>query len=215
MSSSVVRSMRDETEGTRGAEATISETVFLGRDAVVKHRPAKSYRLPELDSHIRSVRTKNEARIMHEAREAGVRTPCIYDIDLKKCDIVMERIKGRMVKDILDSEPLRADEVCETIGLTIARLHSARICHGDLTTSNMILTDEGEICLIDLSMGCTRAETEDIGVDLRLLERAFASAHMELEGSFSKLMDAYYSNIPDAKAVRKKVEDIRNRGRYT
>ena len=207
--------MMQDPDGAKGAEATISDVVFLGRSAIVKHRPPKTYRLPELDEHIRSSRTRNEARIMHEAREAGVRTPCIYDIDLKECDIVMERIKGHMVKDVLDSEPERAEEICRDIGLTIAKLHTARICHGDLTTSNMILTDDGEICLIDLSMGCTRAETEDIGVDLRLLERAFTSAHIELEDAFTILMDTYFANIPDAKAVKKKIEDIKNRGRYT
>lgn len=207
--------MNTESECTKGAEATISETVFLGREAVVKHRPPKTYRLPELDTHIRSSRTRNEARIMHEARQAGVRTPCIYDIDLKNCDIVMERIHGSMVKDVLDSEPDRAEDICKEVGATIARLHTARICHGDLTTSNMILTDNGHICLIDLSMGCTRAETEDIGVDLRLLERAFTSAHVDLMAAYDAMMDTYYSMIPDAKSIRKKVEDIKNRGRYT
>ena len=64
-------------------------------------------------------------------------------------------------------------------------------------------------------MHCTRAETEDIGVDVRLMERAFTSAHVELEDAFSVLMDAYYSNVPDAKSVKRKVEEIRNRGRYT
>ena len=91
------------TDCAMGAEATITESDFLGMDAVVKQRPPKTYRLPELDHHIRSSRTRNEARIMHEARAAGVRTPCIYDIDLKECSITMERMDGRMVKDVLDS----------------------------------------------------------------------------------------------------------------
>lgn len=207
--------MGSGSEHAQGAEAVITEAECLGRRAVVKHRPPKSYRLPELDRHIRTTRTRNEARIMHEARAAGVRTPCIYDIDLKECSITMEEIRGATVKDHLDAHPEEASDVCRRIGETIARMHSARICHGDLTTSNMIITDSGEICLIDLSMGCTRAETEDIGVDLRLLERAFTSAHTELDQAFADMMDSYYANIPDPKAVKKKVEDIRNRGRYT
>lgn len=198
-----------------GAEATVTPCEFLGRDAVVKRRPPKTYRLPELDLHIRSSRTRNEARIIHEARAAGVRTPCIYDIDLKECSITMERVRGTVVKEHLDLHPGDADRVCRMIGECVARLHSARICHGDLTTSNMILTDSGEICLIDMSMGCTRAETEDIGVDLRLLERAFGSAHVDLADAYGAMMDSYYAGIPDAKAVRRKVEEIRNRGRYT
>lgn len=202
-------------DSAQGAEAVITETSYLGWDAVVKSRPPKVYRLPDLDAHIRSSRTRNEARIMHEARAADVRTPCIYDIDLKECSITMERIKGTMVKDHLDEHPEDAERVCRMIGECVARLHRARICHGDLTTSNMILTDDGEICLIDMSMGCTRAEIEDIGVDLRLLERAFTSAHIDLLQAYDAMMDSYYSMVPDAKAIRKKVEEIKNRGRYT
>ncbi len=198
----------------QGAEAIVTEETFLGHRALMKYRPAKTYRLPELDTHIRSARTKNEAKIMHDARAAGVRTPCIYDIDLSKCSIVMEFIEGKSVKDVLNHCPERADEICEKIGQVIARMHSAGICHGDLTTSNMILENDG-ICLIDFSMGCTKADLEDIGVDLRLLERAFSSAHVGLEPSFSKLMDTYYSNVSNAKQVRKKLEDIKNRARYT
>lgn len=202
-------------ECARGAEATISEGEFLGREAMIKHRPPKEYRIAELDSRIRSARTRSEARLMHEARIAGVRTPCIYDIDLKESTIVMERIRGRTVKNVLDADPGRADEVCRMIGTEVAKLHSARICHGDLTTSNMILTDGGELCILDFSMGCSRADVEEMGVDIRLLERAFTSAHTDLTGSLDALMDSYYAGIPNPDAVRKKVEDIKNRGRYT
>ncbi|MBE6528873.1 MAG: Kae1-associated serine/threonine protein kinase [Thermoplasmata archaeon] len=198
----------------QGAEATIIEGDFLGRKALIKTRPAKSYRLPELDTHLRSVRTKNEAKIMHDARIAGVRTPCIYDIDLKEFSITMEYIDGPAVKDVLDEHPEMADEICEKIGASVAKIHSAGICHGDLTTSNMIYKD-GEVCLIDFSMGCTKAELEDIGVDLRLLERAFSSAHVGLESSFDRLMETYYDNVANAKQVRKKLIDIKNRARYT
>ncbi len=197
-----------------GAEATVTLEQFLGRDALIKMRPAKTYRLPELDEHIRSVRTKNEAKIQHDARLAGVRTPCIYDIDLKKCAITMEYVKGVSVKEYLDKNPEKADEICGKIGEAVAKLHNAGICHGDLTTSNMILEGE-DICLIDFSMGCVKAELEDIGVDLRLLERAFSSAHVGLESSFDKLMETYYSNIDNAKQVKKKLVDIKNRARYT
>jgi TP53 regulating kinase-like protein/N6-L-threonylcarbamoyladenine synthase/protein kinase Bud32 len=198
----------------QGAEATVSLGMFLGRKVLIKTRPEKSYRLPEIDARIRSSRTRNEARIMRDARDAGVRTPCIYDIDLRSSSITMEYIEGRAVKDVLDEHPERADEICGKIGAAVAKLHSAGICHGDLTTSNMIL-DGDEICFIDFSMGCAKSELEDIGVDLRLLERAFSSAHVGLEPSFQVLMDTYYANVQNPKAVRKKLDDIKNRCRYT
>lgn len=198
----------------QGAEAIVDRSEFLGRKALVKTRPGKSYRLPEIDAHIRNIRTRNEARIMRDARNAGVRTPCIYDIDLKECSITMEYIEGGSIKDVLDEEPERADEICVKIGEAVAKLHSAKVCHGDLTTSNMILEDD-QVCLIDFSMGCANAELEDIGVDLRLLERAFSSAHVGLEDSFGKLMETYYSHVSDPKAVKRKLTDIKNRCRYT
>jgi TP53 regulating kinase-like protein/N6-L-threonylcarbamoyladenine synthase/protein kinase Bud32 len=78
----------------------------------------------------------------------------------------------------------------------------------------MILEGD-EVCLIDFSMGCANAELEDIGVDMRLLERAFSSAHVGLETSFDVLMETYYANIKNAKQVAKKLTDIKNRARYT
>lgn len=203
-----------DSDDARGAEAVVSGCEYHGRKAVVKVRPPKTYRHPELDLHIRTTRTRNEVRLLREARDAGVRTPCIYDVDMASCSITMEHVPGGSVKDLLDSDPGSAERVCGMIGETVARLHSASVCHGDLTTSNMILTDDG-ICLIDFSMGCSKASLEDIGVDIRLLERAFTSAHTELSSGFDALMESYYSGIDDPDAVRRKVEDIRNRGRYT
>jgi TP53 regulating kinase-like protein/N6-L-threonylcarbamoyladenine synthase/protein kinase Bud32 len=78
----------------------------------------------------------------------------------------------------------------------------------------MIVTD-GEVSLIDFSMGSSRVTLEEIGVDVRLLERAFTSAHPGMEGLFEALMGSYYSTVDEPEKVRKKVEDIRNRGRYT
>ncbi len=198
-----------------GAEATVTRIAFLGRDAVRKTRPPKSYRLPELDGRIRSARTRNEARLMREARRAGVRTPCVYDIDLSDCSIVMESVEGRTAKEAIDSDPGSAPAIAKVIGRTVARLHAAGICHGDLTTSNMILMPDGELCLIDFSMGCSKATLEDVGVDVRLLERAFGSAHAGMDDAMDAMMDAYFGSVPDADAVRRKLEDIKNRGRYT
>ena len=199
----------------RGAEATVYRTVYLGRDAVVKTRIPKGYRHPELDLKLRSSRTKHEAKVMIEARRAGVRTPVIYDIDVKKCDITMEYIIGRKIKDVLDAEPSKAKELCKEIGKTVAKLHNVGISHGDLTTSNMILMPDGEICIFDLSLGTATAELEDLGVDIHLLQRAFTSAHSGLDEELKALMDSYSKNMKNSKSVLKRVDDIRGRARYT
>ncbi len=198
-----------------GAEAVVTRTEFLGRDAVVKTRVRKGYRHPDLDGHLRMMRTRTEVRVMREARLAGVRSPVIYDTDLKEGSITMEYIRGESVKSILDNEPDRAEDICWKIGEMIAKLHCRGISHGDLTTSNMIMNDEGEICLIDFSLGDTRVDLEAMGVDLHLMERAFTSAHSGIDHAYNMIIDAYKKNIPQADKVLARVEDIKSRARYT
>ena len=198
-----------------GAEAVVTHTEFLGRDAVVKSRVRKGYRHPDLDDHLRTKRTKTEVRVMREARLAGVRSPVIYDTDLKEGTITMEYIHGESVKSILDDEPDRADEICWKIGEMIARLHTRGISHGDLTTSNMIMNDDGEICLIDFSLGDTRVDIEAMGVDLHLMERAFTSAHSSIDNAYKMIIDSYKQHLPQADKVLARVEDIKSRARYT
>jgi TP53 regulating kinase-like protein/N6-L-threonylcarbamoyladenine synthase/protein kinase Bud32 len=152
---------------------------------------------------------------MIEARKAGVRTPVIYDIDVKECNITREFIAGRKVKEILDDEPSVSKELCSRIGKIVAMLHNARISHGDLTTSNMILMPNGDICIFDLSLGTTLAEIEDLGVDVHLLQRAFTSAHSGMDDELNILMDSYSKSMKDYDIILKRVEDIKGRGRYT
>ncbi|MDR0523912.1 MAG: Kae1-associated serine/threonine protein kinase [Candidatus Methanoplasma sp.] len=197
-----------------GAEAEVREAEYLGRRAVCKVRLPKRYRHPDLDARIRQSRTRAEARLIREARRAGARTPVIYDIDVAGCAITMERVEGRLVKDVLDSGG-DDEALCASIGRAIAMIHDAGICHGDLTTSNMILEEGGRVCLIDFSMGRTSADAEDMGVDLRLLERAFSSAHPGLERSYAALMDAYRRRKRNPEEILRKVEEIKGRGRYT
>lgn len=203
------------TEIARGAEGSIYRTVFLGRKAVVKVRSPKGYRVPELDARIRGLRIRSEARLLREARRAGLRTPVVYWVDPADAAIVMEDVGGETVKRHLDEHPEDAPAVCRQIGRDLARLHNARLSHGDLTTSNMILTAGGSICYIDFSMGASLVETEDMGVDIRLLERAFSSAHPKLKDAYAELIKEYCAVKTDSQAVMDKVQEIKERGRYT
>ena len=199
----------------RGAEAEIGRDVWMGRKVIVKSRVTKGYRHPELDASIRVSRTKNEARLILDARRHGVPTPIIYDIDLKNGKIVMEEIVGERVKDVLDStddDGRRA--ICTEIGRLVALLHKAAITHGDLTTSNMIMRDH-RIWFIDLSLGTRNAMIEEMGVDLHLLKEAFQSAHSEILPMYEVILASYCSNFERGNEVLKKIRDIEDRGRYT
>ena len=198
-----------------GAEGSVRITDFFGRPAVAKIRSPKKYRVPELDSSIRSKRTRAEARLLREARGAGVRTPVVYLVDPTEGLIVMERIAGPTVKEYLDAHPENAEKICGQIGRDLAHLHDARVAHGDLTTSNMIVCPDGKICFIDFSMGSYPADDEAVGVDVRLLERAFASAHPGMESAYSALIGEYCAEKKNSEAVIAKVTEIKERGRYT
>jgi len=202
-------------EIARGAEACIYRTEFLGRDAVKKVRLPKGYRVPELDSKIRSIRIRAEARLIRDARHAGIRTPVIYWADPAEGSIIMEDVRGITAKTYLDEHPEDADRICAEIGTSVAKLHNAGITHGDLTTSNIMVMDDGRLCFIDFSMGRSLSEIEDMGVDMRLLERAFSSAHPKLQDAYKALLDAYCIEKTDSEAVMDKVREIKERGRYT
>lgn len=199
----------------RGAEAELRKTEFLGRSAVEKVRVPKAYRLPALDEELRRSRIRMEARLMAEARAAGVSVPILYDINLVDNTIVMEFIDGPTAKEVLDTGGERAKETAREIGRLTGRLHRAGIIHGDLTTSNMILRD-GRIVMIDFSLGAKGETAEERGVDLHLLREALTSAHRNAAAYYREVLAGYREAMgAAAKDAIAKVKEIEGRGRYT
>ncbi|MEM2839723.1 MAG: KEOPS complex kinase/ATPase Bud32 [Thermoplasmata archaeon] len=200
----------------RGAEAELHDGRWLGREIILKRRIPKGYRHPALDSKIRAQRTKNEARLMLEARSRGISVPIIYDINLQNAEITMERIFGPRIKDLFNTLPEdEAKALAAEIGRIAAILHSNDIVHGDLTTSNMLMREDGKICLIDFSLGEKTDAVEKKGVDLHLLFEAFHSAHYMREHLLENVIDSYRKNYKEAPAILQRVKEIEKRGRYT
>lgn len=199
----------------RGAEAEIRQGKWHGRDVIVKSRVPKGYRHPDLDGALRSSRTKNEARLIQEARRLGVPTPIIYDVDVVGAEIVMQEIKGPRVKDLLDgSDDATRRHLCSEMGRMVALLHKGGITHGDLTTSNMIFED-GRIWFIDFSLGTKNADVEEMGVDLHLLKEAFQSAHSSFLACYDVVLGSYKKEFSRGEEVLRKIKQIEDRGRYT
>lgn len=199
----------------QGAEAKIIHSRYLGKDAVKKHRIKKSYRIKEIDDRLISQRTKDEAKLIHAARKQGVSVPLIYDVDIVNGIITMAFIKGKRVKDLFDqiSESKRKS-LCILMGKSIARLHNNDIIHGDITTSNMILSDD-TVVFIDFGLGEFNHELEAKGVDLHVLMEAMESTHSRNAQSFDYVLQGYETEFHgDAKQVEKKIHDIILRGRY-
>ena len=199
----------------RGAEAELRRTEFLGRPAVEKVRVPKGYRRASLDDDLRRVRIRMEARLIAEARAAGVAVPILYDVDLAGHRIVMEFIDGPTAKEVLEGGGSRAHEVARELGRIVGRLHRAGIIHGDLTTSNMIVRD-ARIVFIDFSLGAKEDGLEARGVDLHLLREALTSAHARATAYYRDVLAGYRETLgPAARDVIAKVKEIESRGRYT
>jgi len=199
----------------RGAEALIYVDYFEGRKVIVKERIKKTYRIPELDFQLRRDRTRREAKLLTEARKAGVPTPQVFYVDEVNSKIYMEYIDGYKLKDIVDfiSENEIID-IFQAVGENIGRLHSSFIIHGDLTTSNMILK-EGKVYFIDFGLGFFSKRIEDMGVDLNLLREAVKSTHFHfLNLIWENIVIGYKKSFKEWEKVLKKVDEIERRGRY-
>ncbi len=202
----------------KGAEASLYLETWQNRQVIVKQRHPKRYRIPELDLMIRSQRTLHEPNIIHKAKEAGVPTPTIFRVDVAEAKILMEFVEGKQVKEVLDTvsseERLRLSVL---MGRMIGRLHKHGIIHGDLTTSNMILTPYGKIVFIDFGLSERSVELEPKGVDLHLMKRALQSTHYKhAKECFKAVMKGYAESVGDeeAKKVAAKIREIEKRGRY-
>ncbi|UCH71674.1 MAG: Kae1-associated serine/threonine protein kinase [Thermoplasmatales archaeon] len=207
--------MPDEIIIYRGAEAEIHLSSYMDKRSVQKKRLKKSYRIKNIDDRLISSRTKEEAKLINEARLNGVSVPILYDVDLEKGIITMEYLEGKRIKDILNSldEKERA-EICNKIGKNIAKLHNNDIIHGDITTSNMILLDD-RIHFIDFGLGEKNAEIEAKGVDLHVLMEAIESTHSRYSNCFDYVLEGYKKELKeDPNLIIKKIEDIVKRGRY-
>lgn len=197
----------------RGAEAIIVREDWDGLDSVVKDRIEKSYRIKELDVKLRKERSKEEAKLISEARRVGVSTPQIYESHGNR--IRMEFLDGERAKDVIPrlEEPKRR-RLAERIGRNIVRLHERGIVHGDLTTSNMILVDD-ELYFIDFGLGFFSNSVEDKAVDLYLLLEVLRSTHAEHAEELWEGVQCGYSEVSRrSENVIKRVKEIGSRGRY-
>jgi len=187
--------------------------VYLGGEAEVriyenvveKIRRPKRYRHPKLDESLRRSRTRTEAKIIALARKHGVPTPIILDIDGDK--IVMERIKGEPVKNVMSKE------ISREIGRMVARLHKAGIIHGDITPMNMILSD-GKIYFVDFGLSFIEDRVEPKGVDLHVYFESLKAGFDNWEELKEAFIEGYKEEYEKAEEVLERAKEIELRGRY-
>jgi TP53 regulating kinase-like protein len=196
----------------KGAEADIHLIDWYGKKAVRKIRKPKNYRNKLLDEEIRKKRTLHEAEMLSVAKRAGVSTPLIYFVDPKNAEIIMQYVKGNLVRDILTNRL----KLSRDMGTYTAKLHKNNIVHGDLTTSNFILYDS-KLVVIDFGLSFYSDRIEDKAVDIRLIKEIMSSAHAKIfKKAFDSFIEGYESILGTSFTTRilKKVSEIEKRGRY-
>lgn len=185
--------------------------------ALIKHRISKKYRVKKLDKKLRNSRTSLEAKLLSDAKKAGVPTPTVYRVDRKKMKIIMDYIEGDAVKEFLEDLVSKSRrKLCETVGEQIGRLHDFGIIHGDLTTSNMIKSEEGKIYFIDFGLGEYNSSVESRGTDLHLLHRTLKSTHFKIaDEAFQATLEGYKREMgKEGEEVIQRMKEIESRGRY-
>lgn len=113
---------------------------------------------------------------------------------------------------------MKLNPIAQEIGRVLGKLHANNIIHGDLTTSNMLLVNNGKdiptVVLIDFGLSHVESSIEDKGVDLYVLERALISTHANVDQLFQVILSAYVKeNKKQSREVLKKLDEVRARGR--
>ncbi len=185
---------------------------------------------------------RTEARILVEARQAGVKTPRLLDLDLDSCTIIMEFLPFPSLKEVLslgrsDCDSLRAagadaweggkGNLLRETGKLIGLLHVNDMIHGDLTTSNILVESSGEetdndtcsrvsLWFIDFGLAEKTTEIEDKGVDLHVFVEAFESTHSYLMDLIPAFFEGYLEGNPaEGEEVVARMKEIAKRGRYS
>jgi len=205
----------DQTFETKlGAEARIELADWFGKLAIRKIRSPKSYRSETLDKKLRARRTREETELLHQAKLVRVEVPEVFFADPKTSEIVMEYVKGTLLKDIQERKTTK--EIYTKLGIYAARLHSKGMIHGDLTTKNVIQSGTRTV-LIDFGLAFISDRLEDKAEDLHLLKQAIKSSGSRLSTHyFDTVLDGYKKEAGEKETLRVKdqILAIEKRGRY-
>ena len=185
----------------QGAEALVE----MLPDKVIKTRVPKAYRVRELDERLRKERTKAEVKILSEARRLGIPTPIVYDV--REASLEMELISGEPLKHVI------SPDLSRDAGVLVGKLHKGGIIHGDLTTSNMIVSGS-RIYMIDFGLSFWDPTLEARGVDVHVYYQTLVSSHENHEELMEAFAEGYRSAFPGAGEVLRRVREIEYRGRY-
>ena len=214
-----------------GAEAEVWSGTWFGRPAVRKQRRTRAWRHPELDHRLGHRRMMSAARLMVRMQRAGIAIPALYDLDPDAGTMVMQRMPGRPLIDVLRDNalpPSFKQSALTSTGAAIRNVHRLAITHGDLSTNNVLIDEEGHATLIDFGLAAVDYEVERFGIDLHVVDEILGASHPDIADGIEFLLAGYTAEeerqgppveqtggaVPTASEVLQRLENVRTRVRY-
>ena len=220
-----------ETRLHLGAEAEVWSGLWMNRPAVRKLRRSRAWRHPDLEKRLGYRRMLSEARILIRIKGAGLPVPAIWDVDLEQGRIVMERMNGRPLIEVLRDPSINTDQIAEALhnsGAAVRMLHRMAVTHGDLSTNNILIDENYKAFLIDFGLSAVEYEVERFGIDLHVMDEILGASHPNVSNGMDLFLNGYRDcdeaqgplqelsggRPPAADEVLKRLEDVRSRVRY-
>ena len=214
-----------------GAEAEVWAGTWMGQHAVRKLRRPRKWRHPDLDLRLGYRRMMSEARLLIRLKRRGLNVPSVWDLDPQSGRMVLERMPGLPLIEILRDKKHSQQFINTTLlntGALIRRLHREAITHGDLSTNNILVDENAEVSLIDFGLAAIDYEIERFGIDLHVIDEILGASHPDHKDAIRVLLEGYASEeeklgkppeqsggaVPTATEILKRLEEVRSRVRY-
>ena len=164
---------RDTGQFLDSGRGTVVMFNYMGQDLVLKtyHRgglPGRFVRESYFYTGVHKTRMWQEFHMLVKLHAMGMPVPrpvaarCeLHSPFVYRGQLLMEQISdATTLADVIRSTPL-SDHTWSRIGHTIARFHEQGICHNDLNASNILLTRDESIYLIDFDKCCAHPTTDE------------------------------------------------------
>lgn len=214
-----------------GAEAEVWSGQWMGKPAVRKLRRNRAWRHPDLEKRLGYRRMLSEARILIRLKGSGLPVPAIWDVDLENGRIVMEKMVGRPLIEVLRDNSLTKQQIDKALfntGVAVRMLHRLAVTHGDLSTNNILIDKDCNATLIDFGLSAVEYEVERFGIDLHVMDEILGASHPNIANAIDIFLTGYQQcddeqgptlelsggKPPAAKEVLKRLDDVRSRVRY-
>ena len=214
-----------------GAEAEVWSGLWMGKPAVRKLRRNRAWRHPDLEKRLGYRRMLSEARVLIRIKNSGLPVPAIWDVDLENGRIVMEKMGGRPLIEVLRDQSLTRQQIDKALfntGASVRLLHRLAVTHGDLSTNNILIDEDFNAALIDFGLSAVEYEVERFGIDLHVMDEILGASHPNIDNAIDVFLDGYQEcdanegptlelsggKPPAAIEVIKRLDDVRSRVRY-